>query len=110
MKQIPIIYISLFLIMLGVVVTTGIIQANMVALRATEFHMDAVAEIENSNFADPVIDACKLQAGECGYELNVEKFEDDKGITNMAEVILCYDYSIPFLNINNRYYKRGYAR
>lgn len=110
MKQIPIIYISLFLIMLGVVVTTGIIQANMVALRATEFHMDAVAEIENSNFADSVIDACKLQADECGYELTVEKFEDDKGITNMAEVILCYDYSIPFLNINNRYYKRGYAR
>ena len=52
MKQIPVIYISLFLIMLGLVVTTGIISADMTALRAAEFHMDTIAEIENSNFAE----------------------------------------------------------
>ena len=110
MKQIPVIYISLFLIMLGLVVTTGIISANMTALRAAEFHMDAIAEIENSNFADSVIDACKNQAKQSGYELSVEEFEDEKGITNMAEVVLCYEYKIPFLKINNKFYRRGYAR
>ena len=110
MKQIPVIYISLFLIMLGLVVTTGIISADMTALRAAEFHMDTIAEIGNSNFADSVIDACKSQAAESGYELTVEEFTDEKGVTNMAEVILCYVYKIPFLKIDNRFYKRGYAR
>lgn len=110
MKQVPGIFLSLFLIMLGVVVTTGIIRANMVALRATEFHSDVISEIENSNFADSVIEACKTQAAEAGYELVVEKYVDEKGITNMAEVVLCYDYKIPFLSVDNKYYKRGFAR
>ena len=57
-----------------------------------------------------MIDACKSQAEESGYELTVEEFTDEKGVTNMAEVILCYDYKIPFLKIDNRFYKRGYAR
>ncbi len=110
MKHIPVIYISIFMILFGVAVTTGLIKANMTALRAAEFHMDAIAEIENSNFADPVIDACVSQAAECGYELTVEEFTDARGVTGMAEVVLSYDYSIPFLKIENKYYKRGYAR
>lgn len=110
MKHIPVIYISVFMILFGVSVSTGLIKANMTALRAAEFHMDAIAEIENSNFADSVIDACVNQAAECGYQLNVEKFTDTKGVTNMAEVVLSYDYRIPFLNIDNKYCKRGYAR
>lgn len=103
-------YLGLFLTFVAVFVCVGVIGANISASNAVSFHADVVKEIEDSNFAPSVISACISSAESAGYELEIIPIEDATGRTIMAEVILDYDYNIPFLGIFTQHEKRGFAR
>lgn len=103
-------YLGIFLIFTGIFVSAGIISASISASNAVSFHADVIKEIEDCNFAQSVIDACKESAKSAGYELTVQPIKDANGRTVMAEVILDYEYNLPFLNLFTDHEKRGFAR
>lgn len=108
-------YAKVFVIIVGVFLFTGLsygfISAAFNKSDAVNYKADVIAEIENSNFNDKVIQSCIEEAEKNGYELTVNKEvlnrTEDKVI---AEVVLKYDFKIPILNINNEHQTRGYAR
>ncbi len=99
-----------FLLLMGLV-GIGIVAAGMEVNAARNYHADVIAEIECSNFHPAVIDACKSQAQEAGYCLEVEKLAyDAEGKEQTAEVVLSFDYAIPILNLVSDHKVRGFAR
>ena len=78
---------------------------------AKEYKADVIAEIENSNFNPSVIAACTSQADAEGYQLTVSDCTYDAlGDLNTAEVILTYEYNLPFFGVSGTRTTRGIAR
>ena len=66
-------YVGIFILLLSVFTMAGVMSACIDANNARDFHASVVAEIENSNFAPSVINACKTQAANAGYELLIDE-------------------------------------
>ena len=82
-----------------------------VSAAAKEYKADVIAEIENSNFNPSVIAACTSQAEAEGYQLTVSDCTYDAlGDLNTAEVILTYEYNLPFFGVSGTRTTRGIAR
>lgn len=109
MSQIFKSYLGIFLLLLSTAVLIGIVNADMHSNTAGEFHSAVIAEIEESNFAEAVIEECKISAQNLGYTLEVNPVRDEDGNVVMAEVILNYNYEIPFLSIKQAHQKVNYA-
>ena len=70
-----------------------------------------MAEIENSNFNQNVINSCINQARVAVYELQVTNCTYDvNNDIKTAEVILTYKYEIPLFGISATKTTRGIAR
>lgn len=92
-------------------VSGGIIKAFADTDAAKEFKASCIAEIENSNFNDSVINACISEATSKGYTLAVNKtVVDPEYDVVIAEVVLEYPYEIVALGISNTHQTRGIAR
>jgi len=91
----------------------GVMSASIDANNARDFHASVVAEIEDSNFAPSVINACKTQAADAGYELLINDssiVKDEDGKTTLMEVILKYKYHVDFLEVISTQQIRAFAR
>lgn len=91
------VFFSLLIVYLGV----GIISSSVDARNADSFMADCVSKIENSNYAQEVIDACKEDAGEQQYELIVDTCVPEgsqKAVYGTAT--LKYEYTIPIIGMN----------
>lgn len=104
-------YLGLFFLLLMGLVGIGVVTAGVQSAAARNYHADVISEIECSNFNAGVISACKQQAQDAGYGLEVKLMSHDaEGHTMTAEVILEYDYAIPILNLATEHEVRGFAR
>lgn len=104
-------YLGLFFLLLMGLVGIGVVTAGVQSSAARSFHADVISEIECSNFNAGVVTACRQQAQEAGYGLEVKTMNyDDEGHVMTAEVILKYDYAIPVLNLVTDHEVRGFAR
>ena len=104
-------YLGLFFLLLMGLVGIGVVTAGVQSASARNYHADVISEIECSNFNSGVIDACRQQARDAGYDLNVRTMNyDTEGHVMTAEVILKYNYAIPILNLVTDHEVRGFAR
>lgn len=102
-------YMCMIFVVLISVLSTTFISANQDISIARDFHSAVVNEIENSDFSNSVIDACKNEADKQGYQLDVAVITGARGVKT-AEVILRYDYSVKLLNLTENYHEiRGFA-
>ena len=89
-------YLGLFFLLIMGLVGIGVVAAGIEVTAARNYHADVISQVECSNFNAGVISACKNQAGERGYQLEVaELVYDVEGNQRMAEIILSFEYSIP---------------
>lgn len=111
MEKIITAFATLFVLLVAIFAGTGVMTVSSEVARAKEYKADVIAEIENSNFNQVVIDACIDQAKNAGYELEVLNtiYDADNNITT-AEVILSYEYDIPIFGIHKTHETRGIAR
>ena len=124
MSQVIKAFTGVFFLMLLTLLGSGIVSAQLDSAYARDYKEAVVAEIENSGFCESVMNACITQAREDGYELTMtvyqsgeepivvgSKVDGDIMAENveMVEILLNYDYSIPFLNYMSRHTLRGYA-
>lgn len=104
-------YLGLFFLLVMGLVGIGIVAAGIEVTAARNYHADVISQVECSNFNAGVISACKNQAKERGYQLEVsELVYDTEENQKMAEIILFFDYSIPVLNLVSDHEVRGFAR
>ncbi len=111
MKHIIEAFSAVVCIALAAFVSMAILTAGSDVIAAKEYKADVIAEIENSNFNQEVIDACTAQAAAAGYRLEIRNCTyDPYNDINTAEVILTYRYELPLLGISVESSTRGVAR
>ncbi len=106
-------FLAIFLILIAMFSFAGVISVTIDVQNARDYHASVVNEIENSNHAQSVINACKDEATTNGYTLTVTEYSstsDDSPNTKISKVVLSYSYSIDFLNISSNKEIIGYAR
>lgn len=111
MDQIFKVTLSLFLILIMVLTSAGILSASIDVSEAKSFQENVVAQIEDSNFSPSVISACKTLAIKYGYTLSDDNYiYDEFGNVTMVELTLEYNYAIPFLdNLISNHKIRSFA-
>lgn len=102
---------TLFALVLHIFVCIAIANASSAVIEAKEFKAAVVAEIENSNFNQNVVNACISQAQAAGYSLQITNciYDEDYGM-QIAEVLLTYKYELSLLGISETVTTRGIAR
>ena len=101
----------LFALLTGLYGSVSVISVSGQIAAAKEYKADVIAEIENSNFNPSVIAACTSQAEAEGYQLTVSDCTYDAlGDLNTAEVILTYEYNLPFFGVSGTRTTRDTAR
>ena len=96
---------------MAVFISIGILSVQVDMQNARDYHAAVVNEIENSNHSPSVIAACKQEAAENGYILEVVPYTNDFGhySSTISKVTLKYEYVIVFLNIRSDEEIIGYA-
>ena len=111
MKYIVEAFSVLLVVVCNLFLCVSMLTANADVAAAKEFKADVVAEIENSDFNPLVIEACRQQAEQQGYQLEVVTSRyGTGGEGNLAQVKLSYEYRIPFLGVTQQRVTRGIAR
>ena len=102
---------TLIVLGLQILICTSVTSVSGVMAEAKEYKASVIAEIENSNFNQNVIDACIRQAGQEGYILEITNciYDADMDMQS-AEVLLSYEYAIQILGIKDIRTTRGIAR
>jgi len=111
MKHIISAYTALIVFVLNIFMCITLINATASMAEAKEYKAHVIAEIENSNFNQNVINACITQAQAQGYELSVTNcVYDAYNDIQTAEVVLTYSYRLPLFGISQSKTTRGIAR
>ena len=106
-------YIPIILIILAVLISVGIVSVAIDVQNARDYHAAVVNEIENSNHAGNVINACIEEAEENGYTLIVSSYSNSSEGGNrsiISKVVLEYEYTLGLLNVTSEHEIVGYAR
>lgn len=111
MKHIITAYATIIVFVLNIFMCISVSNATAAMAEAKEYKAHVIAEIENSNFNENVINACISQAQTAGYELNITNcIYDENYDIQTAEVILTYTYKMPLFGIMQTKTTRGIAR
>lgn len=106
-------YLSVILILVAVFTFSGIISVAIDVQNARDFHSSVINEIEVSNHADSIIEACKTDAASNGYTLTTEEYDnnsDESANAQITKVVLKYSYTIAFIGLSSEKEIVGYAR
>lgn len=104
-------YSVLFVLMLNLCLTAGMLSVTAKVAEAKEYKAAVVSEVENSNFNPNVIAACIEDARSKGYVLQIRTCgykEDTQRL--IGEISLTYDYNFPLLGVSGQSVTRGIAR
>ena len=125
MSQIIKAFTGVYMVLLLMLIGTGILGASLQVLRAQNLHGRIVDELENSDYARPVLLEAFAMARNQGMDLQVtlyledgaswpcEKAEDVPehiGDVDVAEVLLRYEILLPLIQEQTGCYVAGYAR
>ena len=125
MSQVIKAFMGVFMVLFLVAASTGLLGAFYQILHAQNTHAHMIDELENSDYAKSVLEACFEVAEEEKYRLQVSLYSDGQGsiiCTNddtlpeemdrvtMAEVVLYYDVEVPFFDVVMEQQLFGYAR
>lgn len=125
MSQIIKAFTSLFLVLYMMVSALGVIGVCFQVLHAQNFHSAVMDELENSDYARPVLTECFETAEKVGYELEITLYPEHDpyvqihnasdvarvtGEISMARVRLRYPIQLWFFEIDSSQELYGYAR
>ncbi len=125
MSQVMKAFMGVFMVLFLMITSTGVIGAFYQILHAQNTHAMMIDELENSDYAKPVMEACFEIAEAENYRLQLSLYSDSEGIKTctsadelseyidgitMVEVVLFYDIEIAFFEIAKEQQLFGYAR
>lgn len=95
------VFISVIIIYCGL----GILWANNDAVAAESYLHTIGNEISAANLQETVIEDCKTQAKENGYELRYQMVKDVEGYTSYVVLTLEYEYTVSFASLSGTHTK-----
>lgn len=102
--------IAVVLIAFMAVLSTVYITASLNTQRAQMYHSAVITEIEASDYTPSVIERCRQNALENGYEaLEIRTITGASG-SKYAKVTLKYRYSVPLFGMDLMHQITGYAK
>lgn len=125
MSQVMKAFTGIFMVLFLMTVSTGVLGAFYQILHAQNTYAMMIDELENSDFAKSVIEACYEIAEKENYRLQLSLYSDSGGVQtctskldlpestdriSMTEVVLFYDIEIAFFEIAKEQQLFGYAR
>ncbi len=102
MENVIKVYMGMFFILAMVALGISLLSMSIEARAADSFAADCVCKIENSNYAAPVIEACREDALNKGYDLSVETFSAGGMTPTYGNLSLEYDFTVPMLGVKTR--------
>lgn len=117
-------FIGVFFFALIVFLGMGILNYQADVDRALSYRQDVVQELQNSNFAPSVMNACIQTGAARGYHVSIDvaagdgthnTYTSESPAVNSAEVVSAYvtvEYKsrLPFLGVETANVLRGFAR
>ena len=100
-------FVSLFILALVMSICVGLISLDLSVMEARDNYYSYVNELQESNFADSVIDACIKDAKDDGYTLEIEIMEDDNG-NRSANIQLDFVCKLAPIKISQKKTIKGY--
>lgn len=125
MSQVMKAFMGVFMVMFLMTTSTGVLGAFYQILHAQNTHAVMIDELENSDYARSVMEACFETAESEEYRLQMSLYSEEGGALtctsiselpertddiSMVEVILFYDMEIAFFEIAEEQQLFGYAR
>lgn len=125
MSQIMKAYLAIFLLLMMIFTAGGIFVAFMGVANAQDFYSVLVDELETGNFQPAIIREGFTRAGEHGYDLQIELYQnngdvatccstaevpEDTSHTALAKVKLGFPVSFGILNLQQQHTLCGFAR
>lgn len=125
MSQVIKSYLGVFMVLLLMMTSIGILSAFMMVLSAQDVHAVIIDELENSHCAQNVLEECFDMAGQAGYDLSVNLFYEDgtscrisseeeipadSSTSFYARVELEFPLTIGFFQLQQNHVISGYAR
>lgn len=101
-------YASVFIICLCVLLGVCLITADLGVASARDAYETYTLQLQDSNYADTVAAACRADAANRGYVLNIVIHEIGDG-SRSGSVEMQYEYSIPIIGYTAQRYIRGYT-
>ena len=125
MSQIMKAFMGVYMVLLLMTTSAGVLGGFYQILHAQNTHAIMLDELENSDFAKVIMEACFETAEKESYRLQMSLYSDSEDVkicTNrnelpentedvkMVEVVLFYDIEIAFFDIATEQQLFGYAR
>lgn len=125
MSQILKSFMGLFLIMMMITASAGILGVYLTTITAQNLHASIISNIEDSNFNRKVVQECFEVAMDNGYILELVVYDSDNGISTCrdilsypfdtdtiktAEVKLWFEIRAGEIKLGDRHMLSGYAR
>ena len=101
-------YVSVFIICLCVLLCVCLISADLNVASARDAYTTYTLQLQDSNYADAVVSACRADATNRGYTLNITVHEIGDG-SRSGSVEMQYEYYIPIIGYSAQRYIRGYS-
>lgn len=93
-------FCGIFFVICLAVLGVGLVKASVDARNANAFAGECRSKIENSNYAESVVEACREDAAGLGYTLDVRLYRPRGGERIVGgSYTLGYQYQIPILGI-----------
>lgn len=96
-------------VFLIILMWTGVsyVSQNMQYSSARDYYHFVIRQIENSDFDQAVMEACKADAEKRHYRLYIKQYETNQ---RDARITLEFEYRFPMTQRKKRYLIDGYAR
>ncbi len=92
-------FLSTFFSVILVVIGMQFLIATLQAYRAQSFMSEVTERISASHFSRGVMEACKKDAGEAGYDLVLDIQQRGNSNICYGSVVMKYDYKLPLFGI-----------
>lgn len=118
-------FMGIFLILFMIVTSLGILAAYFQVMNAQDLQARIVNEVENGDYAAPVVKNCFDYAAKNGYKLAVTYYYEDGGVVQatqkeaalsdvemveMARIDLSFPFRVAFFKIDKEHTFSSYAR
>lgn len=125
MSQVMKAFTGVFMVLFLMTTSTGVLGAFYQILHAQNTHALMIDELENSDYAKPVMEACFKTAEEENYHLQLSLYSETEEIktctvatdlpedtkqVSMVEVVMNYSVKVAFFEVDVEQQLFGYAR
>lgn len=98
------VFVGIYLILMTIFVSMGIISANLDTRNAQEFASYCEATIKNANYSSETVDLLTTEAEEHGYELYFESHAGSNSRATSGYLTIKYSFELPIFSIK-QYHK-----